>query len=43
MLADLAWWYGWQPSELDEFTLDEIEQWFTQAKRQIDAKYTKAT
>ncbi|MDH2999173.1 phage tail protein [Chelonobacter oris] len=38
----MAWWYGWQPSELDELTLDEVEQWLKQANRQIKAKYSKA-
>ncbi|OBX86882.1 phage tail protein [Haemophilus sp. CCUG 66565] len=42
MLADLAFWFGFQPSELEEMTLDDIERWLNQAKRQIKANYTKA-
>ncbi|RGE47410.1 hypothetical protein MHD_10290 [Mannheimia granulomatis] len=36
------WWYGWQPSEVEEMTLEEIERWLKQARRQVDAKYIKA-
>ncbi|WP_322785348.1 GpE family phage tail protein [Gallibacterium anatis] len=42
VLADLAWWFGWQPSELEEMTLDDVSIWYQQAKRQIKANYTKA-
>jgi len=41
-MADLAFWFGFQPSELEEMTLDDIERWLTQAQRQIKANYTKA-
>jgi len=41
-LADLAFWFGFSHSELEEMTLNEIERWLKQAKRQIDANYTKA-
>ncbi|TNG92249.1 GpE family phage tail protein [Pasteurellaceae bacterium USgator11] len=37
----MAWWYGWQPSELEEMTLDDISMWLKQANRQIKAKYAK--
>ncbi|WP_132501254.1 GpE family phage tail protein [Nicoletella semolina] len=37
----MAWWYGWQPSELENLTLEEIKRWLNQAQRQINAKYTK--
>ncbi|MGX2951455.1 GpE family phage tail protein [Ursidibacter sp. B-7004-1] len=42
MLADLAWWFGWQPSELENLTIDEIERWIKQAERQVKAEYSKA-
>ncbi|WP_432419350.1 GpE family phage tail protein [Gallibacterium anatis] len=41
-LADLAFWFGFSHSELEEMTLDEIERWLIQAQRQIKANYTKA-
>ena len=41
-MADLAFWFGFQPSELEDMTLDEVERWLEQANRQIKAKYTKA-
>jgi len=41
-LADLAFWFSFQPSELEDMTLDEVECWLEQANRQIKAKYTKA-
>ena len=41
-VADLAFWFGFQPSELEDMTLDEVERWLEQANRQIKAKYTKA-
>lgn len=41
-MADLAFWFGFQPSELEEMTLDEVERWIIQAERQIKARYTKA-
>ncbi|NNI07732.1 GpE family phage tail protein [Pasteurella multocida] len=37
------WWFGWQPSEAENLTLEEIERWLNQAQRQIKAQYTKAT
>ncbi|MDD0824377.1 GpE family phage tail protein [Mannheimia sp. AT1] len=36
------WWYGWQPSEVEEMTLEDIERWLKQAQRQVNAQYTKA-
>jgi hypothetical protein len=42
VLADLAWWFGFAPLELEELTLDEIERWYKQAQRQMKAQYTKA-
>ena len=41
-LADLAFWFGFSHSDLEEMTLDDIERWLTQAQRQIKANYTKA-
>jgi len=41
-LADLAFWFGFAHSELEEMTLDEVERWLIQAQRQIKANYTKA-
>lgn len=41
-LADLAFWFGFPPSELEEMTLEEVERWLKQAERQINANYTKA-
>ncbi|NUE66724.1 MULTISPECIES: GpE family phage tail protein [Snodgrassella] len=39
--ADLAWWFGFSPADIDEMSLDEILQWQQQANRQIKAKYSK--
>ncbi|MBF0752240.1 MULTISPECIES: GpE family phage tail protein [unclassified Pasteurella] len=41
-LADLAFWFGFSYSDLEEMTLDDVERWLTQARRQIKANYTKA-
>ncbi|MDP8162803.1 GpE family phage tail protein [Phocoenobacter skyensis] len=42
-MSDLAWWFGWQPDDLWELTLDDIEMWLKEAQRQNKAGYTKAT
>ncbi|MBI0158025.1 MULTISPECIES: GpE family phage tail protein [Snodgrassella] len=39
--ADLAWWFGFSPADIDEMSLEEILQWQQQANRQIKAKYSK--
>ncbi|MFB6349513.1 GpE family phage tail protein [Moraxella marmotae] len=41
-IAELAWWFGFAPSELENMSLLDIERWLKQANRQIKAKYTKA-
>lgn len=40
-MADLAWWFGFEPGSLDGMTLDEVTEWQKQANRQIKAKYSK--
>ncbi len=42
MLADIAWWFGWSLTELNECYVDEINLWLKQAQRQIKARYSKA-
>ncbi|MFD1805563.1 GpE family phage tail protein [Pasteurella oralis] len=39
----MAWWYGWNISEIDQMTLEELSNWLEQANRQIKAGYNKAT
>ncbi|QEY23551.1 GpE family phage tail protein [Neisseria animalis] len=39
--ADLAWWFGFSPGDLDGLSPDEIVAWQRQANRQIKAKYSK--
>ncbi|MGQ0287484.1 GpE family phage tail protein [Pasteurellaceae bacterium 22721_9_1] len=43
MIADVAWWYGWNVSEIEQMSLAELQTWMEQANRQIKAGYTKAT
>ncbi|HDR1412484.1 GpE family phage tail protein [Pasteurella multocida] len=43
MVADVAWWFSWNVSEIEEMTLDELSTWLEQANRQIKAGYSKAT
>lgn len=40
-LADLAWWFGFAPKDLDDLTLEDVQKWLSQANRQIKARYTK--
>lgn len=43
MIADVAWWFGWGISEINEMPFQELWKWTEQANRQIKAGYTKAT
>ncbi|MGL4674502.1 MAG: GpE family phage tail protein [Wohlfahrtiimonas sp.] len=36
--ADLAWWFGFSPSELMGLTIPELNDWVKQMNRQIKAK-----
>ncbi|MDD6910218.1 GpE family phage tail protein [Actinobacillus minor] len=38
----MAFWFGFSHSELEEMRLDEVERWLIQARRQVEAKYSKA-
>jgi len=39
--ADMAWWFGFAPSVMEEMSPEEILIWQEQANRQVKAKYSK--
>ncbi|KAA6209024.1 GpE family phage tail protein [Avibacterium paragallinarum] len=39
MFADLAWWFGFSPSDLMEMDLVDIPKWVEQMNRQVKAGY----
>ena len=41
VLADLAWWFGWPPSEINEMDWEELLVWVKQMKRQVTANYIR--
>lgn len=40
--ADVAWWFGWSVADVYELELEEFEDWFKEATRQMKAGYRKA-
>lgn len=43
MMADIAWWFGWSMSDIENMFFDELQTWLAQANRQIKEGYAKAT
>ncbi|TCJ95961.1 GpE protein [Volucribacter psittacicida] len=41
IFADLAWWFGWSPTELMELDLEDIPNWVEQMNRQVKAGYVR--
>ncbi|WP_230472317.1 GpE family phage tail protein, partial [Kingella kingae] len=41
LIADMAWWFGWNVQEIYDLPLDEFADWLDEVNRQIKAKYQK--
>lgn len=40
-MADMAWWFGWNASQIDALTVTEFIDWQEQITRQVKAGYSK--
>ncbi|WP_084589900.1 GpE family phage tail protein [Chelonobacter oris] len=41
VLSDLAWWFGWSPSDIWQLDVMELPMWIAQMHRQIKAGYAR--